>query len=248
MLYDFGSPQDAGGSFTSSGNLIEDRIARRYRSFYYGALQDKPLEFSFIFGANTRRIDANQSLDRWDMEAISSWLTGRNGYKWLEIEQPDLETVRYHCIVKELKFMTVGWTPWAFECRVVCDSPYGYTFPEEYEYKVMESQDIPFYNRSTHNGFYYPKMQLYLFGSSFVNIVNHSDGDRLFSLTDLPNGSTLEVEIDNENGVITNNRAVNLYPNFNFNFMRFVRGDNRLSITGSCNVDFICEFPVDIGG
>jgi phage-related protein len=248
MMYDFGSPQDAGGSFVSSGSVVEDRLARRHRALYYGATQDRPLEFTFVFGANTRLIDERKPLDRWDLEAIASWLTGKDGYRYLEIEQPDMETVRYRCRITDLKFKTVGWSPWAFECKVTCDSPYGYTFPEEYEFRVVESMDIRFHNRSTHNGFYYPKIQLYLFGSSYVNIINHSDGDRLFSLTDLPNGEILEVDIDNENGVITNNLGVNLYPNFNYKFLRLVRGDNELSISGTCNLDFICEFPVNLGG
>jgi phage-related protein len=248
MMYDFGSPQDSGGSFASSGSIVEDRISRKYKSFYYGTKYDKPLEFSFVFGANSSLIDSGKHLDRWSIEAVSSWLTGKDGYRWLEVEQPDMEALRYRCVISDLKFLTSGWMPWAFECKVSCDSPFAYTFPEKFKYSVIGSQNVVFRNRSTYNGFYYPQMRLYLFGSSFVSIVNHSDANREFSLTGLPNGSILEVNVDNENGVITNNLGINAYENFNFNFFRLVRGDNRLSITGSCNIDLICEFPVNAGG
>jgi phage-related protein len=248
MMYDLRSPQDAGGIFTSSGSVVEDRVARRFRSLYYGKTQDKPLEFTLVFGANNDLIDSNQFLDRWDMETIASWLTCKDGYRWLDIEQPDMEVVRYRCVITDLRFTTVGWLPWAFECRVVCDSPFAYTFPETFSFRSSGSLQIPFFNRSTYNGYYYPKMHLSTFGTNHVSIVNQSDGGRAFSFTGIPNSSTISIDIDNENGVITNNLGVNLYNNFNFNFFRLVRGDNIISITGNCIVDFICEFPQNIGG
>jgi len=215
---------------------------------YYGTSHDRPLELRFVFGANSKRIDRNQPFDRWDLETIASWLTDRDGYRWLEIEQPDMETLRFRCIITDLRFSTVGKEPWAFECRITCDSPFAYTFPEVFKYSVMGSTDIPFFNRSTSNGFFYPQMELYLFGTTFINIINHSDNGRLFSLTDIPNGEIIRINIDNENGVITNNLGHNLYRNFNFNFLRLVRGDNRLEVNGSCNMVITCEFLQNVGG
>ena len=248
MMFDFGSPREVSGSSTASGSAVEDRIARRYRVINYGKIQDRPLELQFVFGANNGRIDSERFFDRWSVEAIFAWLTGHDTYKWLEVEQPDMETVRYKCRVTECSFNTVGKFPWAFECKAICDSPYGYTFPESHKYSIIGSQGVKIFNRGTHNGFYYPQMQLSLAGASSVNIVNHSDNDRLFSLTNIPNGQTIIIDIDNENGVIKNNRNVNLYQGFNFNFFRFVKGDNNLTITGNCNLDIITMFPVNIGG
>jgi hypothetical protein len=247
MMYDFGAPQDAGGAFSSSGTILEDRVARRHRSLYYGTALDKPLELAFTFGANNAAIDSGKFLDRWDMEAISSWLTNKGGYRWLEVEQPDMETIRYRCIVKELRYMTAGWEPWAFECKAVCDSPYAYTFPETFSFRADGVVNAAIHSRSTHNGYYMPKMRLRNFGSASVSIANSSDGGRVFAFDTLPNSSFLDVEVDNENCVIKSNFGTNLYPFFNFNFFRLVRGDNNLSITGNCDVDFICEFPVNAG-
>ena len=246
-VYDFGRAQDVGGSFTSSGSVVEESIARRHKKLYYGTMHDRPLEFRLVFGANDRRIQSGRHFDRWDLEVIASWMTGLDGYRWLEITQPDMETVRYRVIITELSFATVGWMPWAFECRIVCDSAFGYTYPETFRYNVEGSKSIPFFSRSTLNGFYYPQMELHLSGGSFVNIVNESDNGRVFSLTNLPSGQTMNIKIDNENGIITNNRDHNLYMNFNMNFFRLVRGDNKLQVTGNCKLFLMCEFPVNIG-
>ena len=257
MMYDFGSPQDAGGSFTSSGSVVEERISRKYKPLYYGTLHDKPLEFSLVFGANNTLIDANKFLDRWDMETISSWLTGKDGYKWLEIQQPDMETLRYRCIITDLKYSTVGWLPWAFACKVVCDSPFAYTFPEVFSYTfnhtVADPLLVRFYNRSTHNGVYYPKLDVTLRGRNFFTIINESDANRSFSFTNLPSitsTNTLRLEIDSENGIIKSSRsAVNPYNHFDgFSFFRLIRGDNLLKVSGNGTLHIIAEFPVNIGG
>ena len=70
-------------------------------------------------------IDARQSLDRYEVEAIATWLTGHNTRKWLTIVQADMETFRYKCFISELRLITDGDYPWAFSCKVSCDSPFA---------------------------------------------------------------------------------------------------------------------------
>ena len=248
LIYDLESNNQDDVAFTSSGSVVEDRIARKYKSYYYGYTNDKPLEFNLVFGANTDSINSGKHLDRWDMEAIASWLTGRDGYKWLEIEQPDLEMVRYNCIVSELKPISIGWLPWAFSCKVTCDSPFAYMYPETTTYAVSTSLSPTFLNKSSYNGYYCPKLELVFNGGSSLKIVNSSDSNREFKFTGLPTGSALTIYIDNENRVITNSLGLNLFPYFNFNFFRLKRGENSLVITGSCTVNIISEFPVNMGG
>ena len=248
MLYDFNGIKDIGGAFTSAGSVIEDGTARGYKSFYYGTRLDKPLEFELTFGANEDALNRNIPFDRFDLETIASWLTGRNGYKWLEIGQKDLESVRFRCIITDLKYLSGRHEPWAFTCKVSCDSPFAYTYPETFSYRVYGSLNFWFFNRSTYNGYYYPKLNVSFVGGTSINITNFSDGERVFSITGIQGGTELILNVDNENGVITNNLGINIYEHFNFNFFRLVRGDNRLEITGNALVGISCEFPVNVGG
>ena len=86
-----------------------------------------------------------------------------------------------------------------------------------------------------------------MYGGDGISIQNLSDNNRTFQFKELPGGNSLTIYVDNKNQVITDSMDLNLYPYFNMKFMRLVKGDNLLKITGNAEVKFICEFPVNIG-
>ena len=247
MVYHFGSNGQEDVSF-QNGSIIEDRLPARFDALTYGLVQNQSLEYTLVFGANMESIDARQSLDRYEVEAIATWLTGHNTRKWLTIVQADMETFRYTCFISELRLITDGDYPWAFSCKVSCDSPFAYTFPEEYEYEVKGEKQICFLNRSSYNGFYRPVVEIKLNSGQDVAIQNRSDNNRLFQFTGLPNSGSLVITVDNKNQTITSNTDLNLYPYFNMHFLRLCKGDNYLNISGNATVKLICEFPTNIGG
>lgn len=246
-VYDFGSNGQSDVEF-KVGETVEDRIPGRYDALTYGINQNQALEFTLVFGANMESIDANSSMDRYDINAIAAWLTGHREYKWLTIVQDDMDVFRYKCRISNLRPITYGSMPWAFSCTVSCDSPFAYTVPETFSYAVSGTDTVTLRNRSGYNGFYRPKMQITMNGGDSVAVQNASDNDRVFQFSGLPGGNGLVITVDNQNQVITNSQDLNLYPYFNMRFMRLVRGDNVLTITGNAAVSFICEFPVSIGG
>lgn len=247
MIYHFGSEGQEDVDF-QSGEIIEDRLPARYDALTYGLVQNKSLEYTLVFGANMESIDAGASLDRYDVEAIAAWLTGHSSRKWLIISQNDMEPFQYKCFITELKLITYGDMPWAFSCKVNCDSPFAYRMPEVFSYTVNGETSARLFNRSSYNGFYMPKMEISMRGGNSISVQNLSDGGRTLRFASLPGGNSLTIYIDNNNQVITNNLDLNLYPYFNMKFLRLARGDNLLKITGRAEVKFICEFPVNIGG
>lgn len=247
MVYHFGSNGQSDVSF-KNGEIIEDRIPGRYDALTYGLVQNQSLEYTLVFGANMDAIDANTSIDRYEIETIAAWLTGHNKRKWLAIIQDDMESFRYKCFISELQLITYGDMPWAFSCKVSCDSPFAYSVPEEYPFTVDGEEQFRLFNRSSYNGFYRPKIEISMNSGDSISIQNLSDRNRTFKFTGLPGGKSLVIYVDNKNQVITNNMDLNLYPYFNMKFMRLVRGDNILKISGNATVKFICEFPVNIGG
>ena len=247
MIYHFGSSGQDDVTF-KSGEISAERISSRYDSMMYGLIQNDSLEYTLVFGANIESLDSQSYIDRLEVEAIAAWLTGHDKRKWLTIVQDDMESFRYKCTISDLKLITYGDIPWAFSCKVICDSPFAYTFPEETTYIVDGTKQVRFYNRSSFNGLYRPNMEITINEGDSVTIQNLSDNNRIFQFTGLPNGGPLIINIDNKNQVITNNQELNLYPNFNMKFFRAVRGDNILNITGHAKIKLICEFPVNIGG
>ena len=247
MIYSFDSNSQEDVSF-QNGEIIEDRLASRYDALTYGLVQNQALEYTLVFGANPESLDAEEGLDRYEIEAVAAWLTGHRQRKWLVIYQPDTESFRYKCFISELKLITYGDIPWAFSCKVSCDSPFAYTLPTEFTYSVDGESTIPLFNRSSYNGFYKPVIEITNLQSDTLSIVNQTDGARTFRLSGLPVSKSLKITVDNKNQVITNNQDLNLYPFCNMKFFRLVRGDNVLRLSGKATVKFICEFPVNIGG
>lgn len=262
MVYHFGSNSQSDVDF-QNGDIIEDRIPGRYDALTYGVVQNKPLEYTLIFGANMESIDHNAHIDRYEVEEIAAWLTGHQQRKWLTIVQDDMDAFRYKCLISELRLITYGDVPWAFSCKVSCDSPFGYTFPEEFTFEIGsgETQTVELFNRSSYRGYLRPEIEITVDGGGSLTITNITDDNREFKFTSLAapsNGEERKIHINNKNGKITDSDGDEsmLYSKFNMRFFRLVRGMNTLSIqakptegnTMSATVKFICEFPVNIGG
>lgn len=247
MIYDFGASGSENAVLSSDAKIVEDRISRRFSPLHYGTIVNKPLEFTLTFGADMTSIDSGTYLDRWDLDAIASWLTGHSEYKWLEIMQPDMETIRYKCFITGLKHVDLGKYPWGFSCNVICDSPFAYLQPATYSYTINGNSSFVFYNRSSYRGFYKPRIELVLRSGGTFSIQNNSDGGRTFLFSGLPTAVT-DLAIDNENEIITCSAIANPYPYFNFNFFRLVRGNNELVVNGIGTLNILCEFPVSAGG
>ena len=247
-MYDFGSTAQGDVSFPSSGKIHEERLNSRYSSFFYGISQNEALEFTLVFGPNIASVDANKHMDRYEIAEIAAWLTGHNEQKWLDIIQPDMMSFRYKCIISDLKLITYGRMPWAFSCKVSCDSPFAYSFPEIFTYTVSGAKTENLFSKSSYNGYYQPKILLSNISSNSFSITNASDGGRIFKFTDLPE-SVSSIEIDNDLMIITHKGgSLNLYPYFNYHFFRLVRGNNQLTFNGDATVQITCQFPMNIGG
>lgn len=246
MLYDFDNTTQGNSKFASL-DILEDRVYQRPKSLFYGTTYKDPLEFKLVFGANEYSAAHGESIDRQDMEVISSWLTGHHSYKWLTIDQPDMDGIRYRCIINDLETLEIGFDKWAFACTVHCDSPFAYTLPVDFEYAVDGKVDILLRSRSSSNDAYSPKICLTLTNGGDFQIINHSMGDSAFHLTGVPS-SVGKILIDGERGILSCDSGWNLYPHSNFIFPKLRRGDNHITLTGSGIVKYTCEFPVSVGG
>lgn len=246
MVYDLGSHTQSDSKFASGVSIVEEKIPTRWKPYFYGVKFEDKLTFKLVFGVNERRVDAYDFLSRQEMEAVASWLTGHDGYRWLEIIQPDMEPVRYRCMITKLDVVEHRWIPWAFEATVECDGPYGYLYPREYTFSAGQSV---LYCESSHDG-YYPKMEIVLpDGGGDIAIENASDGGRGFRMTGVPT-MVKNIFVNCDTGVISSDAGINLYPYCNFQFLRLVRGENILNISCGVNaeVKVLCEYPYNAGG
>lgn len=250
-MYEFGEySQDETFSFPSAGTIVSERLPNHTSSFLYTVNYDDVAEFKMVFGVSPEAMDERSSLERWEQESIASWLTGHKKYGWLEIYQDDMSIFRYRCIISELTVISVDGYQWAFQCKVTCDSPYGYTYPEITTFSLNGSdQQTIFKNRSSCNEDFYPIILIEMHGGNSITINNNEFDDSNFQLTDLP-GQSYTIRVDNDNQIITSEELpdFNFYEHFNFEFFRLKRGDNLINFSGNGIIKFICSYPVNIGG
>lgn len=240
-ICDFGSNAHSDNSFGTKASIVETRIPGRVQPLHYGVDYSSPLQFPLVFGSD-------RALDRWEMQAVSHWLTGYQQYQWLSIEQPDLAHVQYRCFITDLKPISVGWIPYAFSATVQCDCPYAYGYPFEKELTVDGDQGLVIYNDGTARDPFKPEMVIIPdTNCTEFAIENVTDGGRVFSLSGLPAGG-LEIAIDNSICVIEErNSGYDLYNCFNGNFFRLLPGDNVVNITGAGTLKLSGRFLYNTG-
>lgn len=277
-IYDIDGNDNKAVSFASSGKIVSDAIPSTGRNYLYGRDLSSPLEFELVFGVEPCNLNMDDYLDRFEMDAIARWLLEPTDYRWLEIEQPDMENVRYRCVVTELTPIEVGWLPFAFTATITCDSPYAYMLPQTYELAETaplatlfpdddeEESDgkLVIDNKSTLRKPYYPKLIIscdegysgYTHNGKFYGmelIVTDDDtGETVFEMDNLSISDGEIIEIDNEKGIIKSSEGRNLYNCIkDFNWFSLHKGKNNLTFLSSgtrLSIKVVCEYPVDIGG
>ncbi len=247
MLYDIGSESAEEAEFAGIPDVVEDVVSKRWKPYFYGVKHDEKLSFEMTFGVNQRRIDAEKYLDRYELAEIAAWLTGHDNYKDLEIEQDDMSLVRYKCMVSKLSRVSFGSIPWALRATITCDGPYAYLEPAEERYTVNGTASVSYYNRSSLNTYYMPKIEFDISSGSGFSIENMADNGRTLTFSGIP-GSISKVYVDNDKGIVTNDQDLNIYDQCNYNWLRTKRGLNTLNVTGNGTLIIRSEFPVDVGG
>lgn len=241
MLYDYNGKGQSDIPFGNQANILEVRPQKRVQPIHFGVdYNSRPLEFTLVFGAD-------RYLTRQELEKISFWLTGHQEYKWLSIVQDDLSHVQFKCLFTKLTPISHGWLPVAFEATVRCDCPYAYGLPFQKSYDISGETQLTIQNEGTVHEYFKPNLVFTTSDVGGLSIVNHSDGDREFLITDLP--SAAEISIDNRNGIILDTTfGTNLYGGFNANFFRMVPGENSLTVTGSGTLIISGRFLHNVAG
>lgn len=241
FLADIGGKSHADNSFGNKANIVETRIARRVRPIHFGVrYHDEPLKFSLIFCGE-------EPMDRYQLQEVSDWLTGYQDYQWLTICQPDLEHIRFRCLIQNLTPVSVGWYPVGFEAPVICDCPYGYSYPFRKKITLPTDKPVRFHNSGTAHVKLKPEMRVTLQeGCTGFSAKNLTTGEEL-ALSGLPEGGCSFV-IDNENEILTAGDGVtDLYNGFNYSFLSLARGDNTLEFTGDGEVEISGMFQYNVG-
>ena len=249
MLYELGNGDSEETEFASTTAISDDFVGGRWRPLFYGVKYQNKLTFEMTFGVNQCRLDQEQYLSRDEIDAIATWLTRVEQYCWLTIDQDDMADYRYKCMISGIRLVSYGKIPYALRVTVTCDSPFAYHLPEEKTVSIRGSTSIVLNNKSSANGYYYPKIEYTRTstGYSTFSVSVSGDNGRTFTINNIPNSIT-QISIDCENCIITDNQDINLYDKCNYLWPRLLPGNNTITFYGYGTVKITCEFPANIGG
>lgn len=240
--YSFNRKSQGNGVFGGDVTVLETRIPSRPTPLHYGVSRNDPAEFELIFGTL-----GPCPLDRFQSAAIAEWLIGPKEYCWLHICQPDLDYVRYRCIVSSLEQLPVNNNTVAFLAKIRCDGPYAYSAVEELEIDSASAAVLPYTSPSNIQDPHYPVMTLELRpGANEVSVWSDRDATAKFTLSDLPMSTPTTITVDNLNQVISGG-AENWYSKFNFNFFRIWPGENEIHVDGNCKVTIQSQPFMNVG-
>lgn len=241
-----------GGLFNGIGssevNIIEQRVLRKSKPYYLGRTQETKLEFPLTFGTY-------QPISGMERDLISAWLFGRSEYKKLYILQDDLNGAYFNCFMNNPEPLYIGGVNYAFQCNVVCDSPWAYGSPHSASGSAIgwnpAGYDTYFtiYNGSSEDEYLYPTIDFtigetnsslggMLYLTNFSDVSGTVNIPRVFLFQNLEKDNSIHV--DNDLQIISGSTVVGdsggspiltgLLSKFNKNWLRLLPGVNEFGI------------------
>ena len=244
-VFDFGSGGKTDSSSGGNVKVIEKKIYRRPKPYFYGTSYDEVLSFPLIFGSYNE-------IDGMKRDRIHRWLFGQLAYAKLQIVQDDIVPFYYNCMLLNPEATYVSNLNYAYKCDVVCDAPWAWDF-EKTKTETWPGNDpvddsFTFYNNSGNNDYLYPVTVLTLNAiGEDVTITNQSDDNRAFAFTGLSNSEA--VTIDNDRQIITSSTGLRRLSKFNLKWFRFIPGNNTIHVSGGVSsFAMTYQFARKIGG
>lgn len=202
-------------------NLRTATPPQSYESIFLGYESKENLTFSMT-------LVSEKEIDAFTHGKICKWLLNRNGYKKLQIIQPDLSCVIYYCMFTSLTTVSIGGYAHAFNVEVETNSPYQYENNKIVSEVFTTSGTLTIINNSDISGYIYPDVTITSTSGGDVEIVNTSDANRSFKITGLSSGEV--ITIGGKTQSLVSSTELNRLENFNKHWFRLKDGSNVTSV------------------
>jgi hypothetical protein len=225
-ILDFSISDPTSSPAGSESALYQKYIYRKSRPFFFGRVQNIPLEFDLTVGS----LDPIYGIDR---NLIEQWLIGRSGYKSLQIVQDDISDTSFDVIFTKASNEYVGRVQRGITLHAQCRLPWGLTFPKtltkSYSGSAIVNSTFNFYNESAEDDYLRPQLTFALsaIGSNF-SLKNVTDNNREFLFTGLSANESMTVD-NYRQSIVPSTRL----SKFNKNFFRLVPGNNVLILNSA---------------
>jgi phage-related protein len=224
---------EAGGTTNSPAGsdteIVQEKIYRRSRPYFYGRSTNTNLEFDLTIGS----LDPVSAINR---SAIESWLIGGMNYAPLQIVQDDMSNITFNVIFNKGTNAYVGNINRGMTVHAFCQDPWGFDsskiLTKTYSGSAIVNDAFNFYNGSADKDYLKPLITFTMGGASAdISITNVADNSRAMTFTGLSSGETMT--IDCNRGTIKSSTGLLRMTNFTSKkFFRLVHGWNNINILG----------------
>lgn len=214
-------------TFVASREINETKVRGSSKPLLHG-VEDNPLEFEMIIAVDGKYTDQQIS-------DIIRWLW-TDTYKPLYFEGK--ENKIYYCMpIDDSSIAHNGLSQGYFTVNMRCDSSYIYSPTTTTAMTTVTStpQTITINNDGHFD--IYPEISIKKNGAGTVTLEFLDDGGNIFEVRDLTNAEDIYVNCEKEQiqtdiiGVYRYDKVVGHYP-------KLVYGQNRIKITGACQIQF----------
>lgn len=227
-----------------SPSLKLGKGARSKRFFYSGIDYEDSPQYQFSILSEEKIPDVKR-------REVLSWLVGRNEFKKLELDQEEYHDIYFNCIFTAVDLIYVGGNCYGFTLTAKFDSPYCYGIPDVTKINLEDgnSREVEIYlDCDVLDDYVYPTISF----CKDITIKNLTDNERLTEYRNVA-GNEAKVIIDNELKIIdavdSKGKQINGHrlSNFNLNWLRLKKGENKLEITGEGEVVITCPRYILLG-
>lgn len=176
-----------------------------------------------------------------DIFEIANWLVTDN-YKILELGNQS--GIYYNAVLVNSEglhhYANGGILPVEFSTN----SPYAWSIPKEEQFEISSSTVINVVGGSNAVDYYYPYMEIKKTSSQGdVKIQNLTTDDKEIEIKDMFVNET--ITLDNDWELCKTDKAMaTMHDRFNYEWLRLRRGNNRIKVTGACEIKFVHNYPV----
>ena len=206
----------------------------RYRKNFIQSTQRDPIIF-------TLRITPNDGEEWTDelLERLVKWLSTEDYRPFVSGDNPAL--VCYAKCTSDFTWQGL-YDYGTIELEFETNANTYFTKPAYVTYQVTGSQDITINNKSVTNDINYPLIEITKTNATgSIEIINHTDNERLTSISQLNKGEKLG--LDNEFHLIQSKTPFNFYgERFNKKWFRLLPDVNHITVKGDCEIAFRLQF------
>lgn len=221
-----------------SPNIAVSKSAKSKKFYYLDTTYESPPEYEFS-------VVSESAIHEDILREVLIWLDARVGFKPLVIMQPGFDDLTYNCIFTVTNLIYHAGSCVGLQLTARFDSNYILGKPTKVQITgTGNQQEVVLYNKSDNIDCYiYPEVKFKTADGS-VSIKNLTDDPaREFLFKDL--NRNVEYTVDNELKIITG-EGQNLLGKFNKNWLRVLRGKNRLSVQINGAMTITCPRQVRI--